>query len=1222
ERLSELLAAAIICLEQFRLCLYSSPDVYCPETENEPKVPNLELPYIGSPPIVQATEGSEVWKVTANKIKHLIAALSKIKNTVEKSGLVSSSQYDSKTDYVPESTIVAVGQYDTLTESYKQLEEEIVNAITNVKINFESCEKLSETEYVKSKSKNPMVQSLNWLENYIIKEVKEFKLFQKEVQNLANSKFTTTAGDNVNNESVVVKKFRDDTAQFCETILLIIQNINKKYTSNSTGPIVYDDEKSSEIHDLHLQEKTINSLTDTFAKLQIKKINDDLHDLLQRLRIILENDADQGNACKRLLLHCFGCLDQLLNLYQFFVIQQISAYRVICKMLSILLGIFIQLAHKGYCLPSDVSIEDIGDKESRLSGMGLGEGQGEEDRSDQIESEEQLEEARPKDEEKAEEDNDCKLWRIDSEDEPDDKDDEPEEIEEDEKEERGSGEQIGESELGAKEEKQEGKTEDEDDTEGSKEKEPKKKDINEMEEGEEDDDHIDPYHGKQEPQPEPEALDLPEDLQLDDGEKKEEEDEDVQAENPFDIDKMKEQENEEDKELPEEKGEEEPMDIEEKEDDKDGDGLGQEQEQEKEEAEAPAEENMEEEKTGGSKDEEKSGEEPKKGEEPEKEEETAAASEDPPTHMPAEAATDMDQTSGSKDQVVPKEEDKSEMPQQKPEESMAQGEDKDQGVGQAKVEESTSGHQGPTTASQENMQTANPQQELKEEKKQRFRESDNDRSLGEVNEPAQKKLKMMNISSVQEEREEQEEELDGVEQQKNSDMYQHIKEAEKTYDAQTMDAATEEQAEKQPIPNMEEQEAEEIKDEETMDIVEEPEPPTVEEAPKLNAEKVSSEKKVDDNNKEKTAGEKVDEGGDVEMVVEVEGEKVETVGVARGNETTFHTMPSATEAFESVHPELSSAEIDQALRSEMEMRLAAWSQPPPDKQAENTWVMFSNVTDDLARDLSEQLRLVLEPSQASRLQGDYRTGRRINMRKVIPYIASQFRKDKIWLRRTKPSKRDYQIVLAIDDSSSMADNHSKGNSVDNLTMLLQQFTFEQKNTRVGQLVDFVTAMFMSSRRRISSSNEKAQLLVIVSDGRIINEGHDKVVQAVRRAKENNVFMVFVIIDNPENKDSILDIQQPLFVDAKCIGFKPYLDNFPFPFYLILRDINSLPTVLCDALRQWFELVASNVGKWESVFRWREDKMELMVNIVNPPKMQYLIMIHKMAGITSKIVCIR
>ena len=59
------------------------------------------------------------------------------------------------------------------------------------------------------------------------------------------------------------------------------------------------------------------------------------------------------------------------------------------------------------------------------------------------------------------------------------------------------------------------------------------------------------------------------------------------------------------------------------------------------------------------------------------------------------------------------------------------------------------------------------------------------------------------------------------------------------------------------------------------------------------------------------------------------------------------------------------------------------------------------------------------------IRGDYRTGKRLNMRKVIPYIASQFRKDKIWMRRTKKNKRHYQIMMAVDDSSSMGDNHSK-----------------------------------------------------------------------------------------------------------------------------------------------------------------------------------------------------
>ena len=41
---------------------------------------------------------------------------------------------------------------------------------------------------------------------------------------------------------------------------------------------------------------------------------------------------------------------------------------------------------------------------------------------------------------------------------------------------------------------------------------------------------------------------------------------------------------------------------------------------------------------------------------------------------------------------------------------------------------------------------------------------------------------------------------------------------------------------------------------------------------------------------------------------------------------------------------------------------------------------------------------------------------------VIPYIASGYRKDKIWLRRTRPNKRDYQVVIAVDDSLSMSES--------------------------------------------------------------------------------------------------------------------------------------------------------------------------------------------------------
>jgi midasin len=45
------------------------------------------------------------------------------------------------------------------------------------------------------------------------------------------------------------------------------------------------------------------------------------------------------------------------------------------------------------------------------------------------------------------------------------------------------------------------------------------------------------------------------------------------------------------------------------------------------------------------------------------------------------------------------------------------------------------------------------------------------------------------------------------------------------------------------------------------------------------------------------------------------------------------------------------------------------------------------------------------------------------MKKVISFIASHYRNDKIWLRRTLPSNRDYKILIAIDDSLSMHENN-------------------------------------------------------------------------------------------------------------------------------------------------------------------------------------------------------
>ena len=76
------------------------------------------------------------------------------------------------------------------------------------------------------------------------------------------------------------------------------------------------------------------------------------------------------------------------------------------------------------------------------------------------------------------------------------------------------------------------------------------------------------------------------------------------------------------------------------------------------------------------------------------------------------------------------------------------------------------------------------------------------------------------------------------------------------------------------------------------------------------------------------------------------------------------------------------------------------------------WSKCEALTAGLSSDLAEQLRLVLEPQLASKMAGEYRSGKRISMKRVIAYIASHFRKDKIWLRRTQPDKRKYQASSA------------------------------------------------------------------------------------------------------------------------------------------------------------------------------------------------------------------
>jgi midasin len=69
------------------------------------------------------------------------------------------------------------------------------------------------------------------------------------------------------------------------------------------------------------------------------------------------------------------------------------------------------------------------------------------------------------------------------------------------------------------------------------------------------------------------------------------------------------------------------------------------------------------------------------------------------------------------------------------------------------------------------------------------------------------------------------------------------------------------------------------------------------------------------------------------------------------------------------------------------------------------------------------------------------------MKRIIPYIASNYRKDKIWLRKSQPDEKNYKIMIAVDNSLSMKEKSVGKLALFSLGILSEAITKAQ----VGEL---------------------------------------------------------------------------------------------------------------------------------------------------------------------------
>lgn len=311
------------------------------------------------------------------------------------------------------------------------------------------------------------------------------------------------------------------------------------------------------------------------------------------------------------------------------------------------------------------------------------------------------------------------------------------------------------------------------------------------------------------------------------------------------------------------------------------------------------------------------------------------------------------------------------------------------------------------------------------------------------------------------------------------------------------------------------------------------------------------------------------------------------------------------------------------------------------------WTLYTSLIMPLSIALCESLRLILAPTLATRLRGDFRTGKRLNMRRVIAWVASEYTKDRIWLRRVKPSARAYQVLLAVDDSASMRGSGGGAVHLAYQTVVLvaqalgrleagevgvarfgagwelvrgfgegaqdwgsspvlgggvlSALTFRQQRTDVAGFLEGSLGVLEAAREASGSrgaTKDLWQLEIIISDG--ICQEHERLRRALRRARSMRVLVVFIVLDalnegsstlvpgasnttatassaTSGSQSSILALNQVSYRQSPTTGqmeltMERYLDSFPFEYYVVLRDVEALPRVLADTLREFFEKV--------------------------------------------------
>ncbi|KAI0400957.1 hypothetical protein F4802DRAFT_619434 [Xylaria palmicola] len=973
--------------------------------------------------------------------------------------------------------------------------------------------------------------------------------------------------------------------KLCDSMLVAVEQLNK-----TTAKLLSSPEEASWL--LRHNEQLVTCI----QALHIAQIKSSICETIDISKQINWADPILQDLAPSLLAAVAPIVHQYEGICSHFIQVHVNSHQMICKLGFTLSKHFAQLASQGFCTPQEKSEETAGQNDNLESGTGLGEGEGAEDISKDIQPDEDLSElaqeknadsGRDMEDEKdavdmADEELEGDTKSVDGEEEDENGSNSGDDEAEDEMdEERGDvddldptavdekmwdGANEDEAEKDQKGEKPKGQKKKDEDTASGEQPESQDLQADEGEQGNDDEDEEagvemeeDVQHHEEPNQQDPNVQDqdtlaLPDDMEIDG-----KDDESLSSISDDELDELSDveqtekddkavsdQENEDDGETEMEMGPIENKDDE-MEDDAEDDSAhvpGDEADEEKQE-EAPEEE--------------------------EKAEETAKDD----TNANNEHVVPSDAKGGGQDQQEVDQNEEHDNPQ----ESTAQREAGQAGE-DAPDQDKSEAQKGSLSQSQ------NPPLETDPDDAKDSSESHPFKALGDALEKWHKQQR--DIKAAQENQTKQQ---PSAEEEMKIQEFQHLENDEAAPDTQAMGTATEEQA--KPIDD-----AMAIDDDEDR-------PPNNHVLPEDNdAQDESNVDEMDTSN-----GEDQQAGRDEQREEQDAG-----VTTHQGAYNKDVTPPSngapISEEIEETIQEASTQLSSTHLEPELQLR--------DYEESMQTWTSFQSKTHSLSLALTSQLRLILTPSQSTKLSGSYRTGKRLNIKRIIPYIASSYKRDKIWMRRAIPTKRSYQILLCVDDSKSMGESSSGELALESLVMVsraltmlevgqigvlgfganvfmahefsepfsshdagakvLQRFTFQQDYTNIQFLVRQTIERFRLARQQGASrgSEDLWQLALILSDGLTPSSEHESIQVLLREAIEERIMIVFIIMDDTTQKkeQSVLKLKKVKFLGNDEIKTEYYLDTFPFQYYLVVHNLEDLPGALAGLLRTWFAEVNS------------------------------------------------